>query len=496
MTDTTDRSATPQEADLVVLGAGGAGLPAALQAVECGVRRVVLVDNRKSAGGNAVFASGIYACESPIHRRDMIDVNSDDVYQKVMDWHHHAHVNGRLLRAYIKRSGDTIRWLIQKGIEFEVGPAMMMYYGQLPTWHMAMNKRTGDISRFAQVIRLLEKELDAGGAKFLFESKCTSILKDANGRVSGVEIEGADGQSITIKTRAVVVATGGFIGNKELLHKYFPDFDEKFGGFYLPMKGDGIDLVAKAGGALEHYAGLVKEAPGSSDEMSERSLTIACREPYTVWVNRLGRRFSDETVGFHLQTCTNVIVQQPQKMAFALYDDAMIQSVIEQGWQLPRFPSMGTDVKFRDQLLVAAPKREWAMSSDSWGPIADWLGASRATLEQTVATYNEACEHGYDQEFAKDRRFLRKLIKPPFYAIRFGVMIIETCGPVRVDERLQVLDTNHHPVAGLYAAGAIAAGWMGHDYCGDHLFGTALGFAMNSGRIAGEQVAAFLNGST
>ncbi len=479
------------QADVVIIGAGGAGLPAAVTAFEKGARRVVLLEKRKTAGGNAVFASGIYAIQSPIHRQNMIDINPDDVYKQVMAFHHHARANGRIVRDYINHSGATIEWLMERGIQFEVGPEMQMYFGQAPTWHIAMNPQTGDISRFAQVFRKLQAEIKEKGGQFLFETECQTILKDASGKVCGVLARNAKGEEFEIACGAVIISTGGFIGNKEWLHKYFPDFDDGFGGFYVSMMGEGITLAETAGVALENHATLVKEAPGSSDEMSERALTLACREPYSMWVNKLGRRFTDETIGYSLQTCTNAIVSQPGKQAWALFDDSMLQDILDKGWKLPRYPGMGSEKKVREQLTVAAEKGLWACKSDNWADIANWLGATPDDLEASIAEYNDHCEHGYDKTFAKDRRFLRMFGAGPFYAVRFTCMIIETVGPVRVDETMQALDADFKPVPGLYAAGALTSGWQGNDYCGDFLFGTALGYSMRSGLIAGSQAAAF-----
>lgn len=481
------------EADVVVIGAGGAGLPAAVEAFEQGAERVVVLEKRNNPGGNAVFASGIFACESPIHRKFMVDVPKDKVFKQALDWHHHSQVNPRILRAYINNSGDTIRWLMDKGIEFEVGPEMMMYFGQEPTWHIAMNPQTGDLSRFAQVFRMLAREIQDHGGQILTKTDHTHVVTDADGRVCAVEAI-HEGTGIRIATKTAIIATGGFIGNTELLKKYFPYYEKNFGGFFVPMMGDGIRIAAEAGAALEDYATLVKEAPASSDEMPERSLALGCREPYALWVNKLGQRFTDEAVGAHLQTCTNIVMQQPGKQAYALIDSAMVEDVRKHGWVLPRYPSMDTDTKFLDQITAASQKGVWSTTSSDWDDIAAWIGAGAATLRASVDEYNASCSHGYDDLFAKDRRYMRPLLTPPFFAIRFGILIIETCGPVRVNERMQVLTDAYKAVPGLYAAGAITSGWLGHDYCGDYLFGTALGYAMASGRIAGKEAARYAAG--
>ena len=94
--------------------------------------------------------------------------------------------------------------------------------------------------------------------------------------------------------------------------------------------------------------------------------------------------------------------------------------------------------------------------------------------------------------FAKDPRYLLPLRTPPFYAIKYGLTIIDTIGPVRINERMEVLDRQDERIPGFYAAGVVTSGWQSDDYCGDHLLGSALSFSINSGRIAGENAAKYV----
>lgn len=493
MSETVDMDLENLEADIVVVGGGGAGLPAAVQAYENGAKKVIVLEERNNPGGNAVFANGIFACDSPVQRANQVYVDRDELFSKAMAWHHYDRVDARILRAYIDKSGDTIQWLMNKGIEFQVGPQMMMYPGQDPSWHIAMNKKTGDLSRFAQVFRLLTKEIEDYGGRVICNAAGVSVVKDEAGKVSGLVARTKDGNEFTIKTKSVIIASGGFIGNTELLKKYFPYYEpEKFGGFYIPVQGHGMTMAAEAGGALEDYATLVKEAPASSDEMKERALGMACREPDIMWVNRLGLRFADESIGAHLQTSTNAILHQPGKMVYAIFDQNTIQSAKQQGWAMPKYPAGDWHEKLSEQLAAAAEKRQWAITSDTIEGLAEWIGAPVETLKASVDEYNAFCAGGHDALFAKERRHLKPITQGPFYAVKFGVLIIETVGPVRVNDRMEVINSDYQAIPGLYAAGAITSGWQGHDYCGDFMFGSALGYSMNSGRIAGEQAAAYV----
>ncbi len=125
----------------------------------------------------------------------------------------------------------------------------------------------------------------------------------------------------------------------------------------------------------------------------------------------------------------------------------------------------------------------------SWDEIAAWIGAEPDELERTVEEYNSACDRGHDAFLNKDRRFLLPLRTPPFYAIRCKADYLDTIGGLKIDERMRVLDTAGRPIPGLYAAGIDTGGWMGDTYC-VNLPGTTFAFAINSGRIAGENAVA------
>lgn len=478
--------------DVIVVGAGGAGPAAAAAALEGGARRVAILEARNKAGGNAVFATGFYACESPVQRAGLVDVPRDQVFKRAMDFHHGAMVNPRVLRAYIDKSGDTIRWLMDKGMEFTIGSDFKMAFNQEPTWHLPKKetKSGHDYVRCGEVVKVLLEEVRSKGSDLLLDTEVLNLLTNEHGAVRGVLVRGGDGVPSELEAPAVILATGGFHGNEEMLRRYFWFHGPSLDGFRVKMDGSGITMAQQAGAALEPYATLIKETSFSSDHPKEGGLGISTREPDTIWVNRLGRRFTDETCAIHLQTGANPLVMQPGAIGFALYDDAKVQDVVDNGWLVPRLPPMGTDKVLREQLARASVKGEWCKVCDNLDEIAAWIGAEPSVLRAEIEEYNAGCARGHDAVFAKDRRYLRPLSKPPYHAVRFRPMIIDTAGPVRVDETMRVLGSDYTPVPGLYAAGALAAGWQGQDYCGQHLFGSALGFALNSGRIAGESAAA------
>jgi fumarate reductase flavoprotein subunit len=114
------RYTAPLEAQLVIIGGGGSGLAAAVTAAEKGVTPIVVLEKRGSLGGNTARATGLFACESPVQTRERIIADKDDLFKRSMQWSHWNRINPRIFRAFLNKSGDTIRWLEKKGLEFTV----------------------------------------------------------------------------------------------------------------------------------------------------------------------------------------------------------------------------------------------------------------------------------------------------------------------------------------------------------------------------------------
>jgi len=472
------------DADIVIIGAGGAGIPAAVSAFENGAKRIVIIEKRSKAGGNSIMARGIFGCESSVLRNAMVYTDKDEIFSKAMAWHHYSRVNGKLLRAYINQSGSTIDWLTAKNIEFFVNSTTRMNYHQAPTWHCV---KKGNMAR---VMSKLFSEALEKGLIFFADTEATEIIID-RGRAAGVRAI-HDGKEFTVNAKSTIVSTGGFLANEEKVKQYFPYYDkEKFGGFMAPNLGEGIALVEKAGGALERECTLIKEACAASDK-APRFLSEFAREPYLLWVNKKGRRFVDETAGAELQICTNALMMQPGMRAYAVFDEVALNFMVDKGFELSKSDDFrgkhipGIKKKLREIQEKAPDSIKIANTLEE---IAAWIGCSPESFNDEMRKYNDYCRCGYDADFNKLRRYLKHCQKSPYYAIMHMGIAVDTIGPVRIDHETHVLNHEYDPIPGLYAAGVITAGWQSSDYCGQYLFGSALSYSINSGRIAGKNAA-------
>jgi fumarate reductase flavoprotein subunit len=457
---------TKLEAALVILGGGGAGLSAALEAAEKGAGDIIVVEKRSSLGGNSALAGGIFGCESPVQARENVKADGDDLFKKAVDWAHWSEIDPAVLRAFINKSGDTIRWLEEKGLEFKL---IQLFPTQNPP---VQHNPKGNGARLIQVLAEKCRDFDV---TFLLRSRAKKIMRDRNGVVAGVLIGGDTGE-IEIKTQRVIIATGGFGGNPELLKKYFPShYYDGMPSSGLPLEGDGLFLAGAAGAAIEETATMIKEGPRL--DLHTWPLKFFERDPCAVWVNKDGKRFIDESFGYRVFESVNAILRQPGRVSFALFDST-IRGTFEE-----KMPDL-------EKALRKEADKGRVRISESWDDMAEWIGADSKVLKDTIEQYNSFCEQGYDEAFAKNRQYLLALKDAPFYAIKGMAVLLDTIGGIRINEHMQVLDDRNDPIPGLYAAGVVTSGWESEIYCSE-LSASAFGFAVNSGRIAGENAVAF-----
>ena len=472
------------EADLVVIGGGGGGLAAALTAAEKGIKNIIVLEKRAALGGNSALASGPFACESPAQARQNIIADKDELFKRTMNWAHWSRVNPRIIRAFLNKSGDTIRWLENMGLVFNV---IAFFPNQTPRVQHRIE------GRGVHMIKVLAEKCRELGVQIFVKTAAKELLLAKDGSIAGVLAAGED--ELEISAKNVIIATGGFAGNKTLLKKYCPLYYEGFSLRGLPLSGDGLIMAQKAGAAIEDFVTLLKEGPRVDPHLWP--LMLLELQGMLIWVNSRGERFTDETIGVHAFEAVNPILMQPGKVMYALIDTSIKSEVMEllpdEFMKYPPNTSIKDQAREKlmalDKALLAEAARDRVKVADSWKDIAEWIGADPATLTATIDEYNQCCDHGYDAVFAKDRRCLLPLRQAPYYAIKCEAHILDTIGGIRVNEHMEVLDDQDKPLGGLYAVGVTVSGWESETYCSD-LNGSALGFALNSGRIASENAAA------
>ncbi|MFH1650998.1 MAG: FAD-dependent oxidoreductase [Chloroflexota bacterium] len=474
------KSSTPEKlaAEVVVIGGGGGGMAAAVAAAENGAE-VLLLEKQRVPGGNTAMAEGLFAAESDLQKRLNIDARVEGLFRTAMDFAHWT-LDPRVVRVFLEKSADTVSWLEAKGVVFD--GVFPNYPNQpIPTWHLVRG-------RGVTLIRALIRSYEALGGRMLKQCRARQLRTDNKGRVTGVIAE-SGGREITIAAGSVVIAAGGYGGNTALVQQYYPGYTETMVMDGAPNMGEGLEMAIAAGAATEglgilHMFGpRVPRAP---------YLSALAGEPQTLWVNKRGERFADETVSYRFPISANAVCRQPDKVSFTLLDEEMVRKIITEGLT-KGLSLMALRAKLPDlpeKLQQAADKGQVKIAG-SWDGIARWVGAEPRALEATVNEYNSLCECGYDTVFGKDRRYLVPLRTPPYYAVRGGIVFHNTIGGIKINREMAVLNRQGESIPGLYAAGVDTGGWEAETYC-QELAGSAFGFAVNSGRIAGENAAAYI----
>jgi fumarate reductase flavoprotein subunit len=473
--------------DAIIAGAGGAGLMAALS-LSAGRTRIRVFEKMPVAGGSSRFPEGMFAAESRMQMQRNIKVTKDEAFKAVMEYTHWK-ANASLVRAFVNRSADIVEWLEQMGVEFTEPSSF--WPGAPRTWHLFKG-------RGAAMIRVLLKRAAEKGIEIQYRTAVKQLIRKEGGPVTGVVVEDRKGWQTEVAARAVIIATGGYANDRELLKKY-TGLDLRVNLFPLgnfEKYGEGIRM-AWAAGAAEEGMGVLNFSFGGPIGPGIKPaghLIAAVRQP-ELWINQGGVRFCDESIVHNSIFCGNAMARQKGGYAFRIFDDQARQTYTEKGIDVGvgMFVPPGTRLTgFDDELKEALVKenRNVCMA----GTIKDLalkMVVPPEVFKKTVRDYNRFCERGYDEAFVKDRLYLRPVVKPPFYAFKCFCDFCGTNGGIKINEKTEVLDREDQVIPGLYAAGNDAGGMYGDSY--DMIAaGSACGFALVSGCLAGENALGYL----
>lgn len=485
-----------RKVNLVVIGSGGAGMAAAVTAMQNGLDKIVVLEKSPFLGGNSRMAGGHLVCTKTEDKPGTVGT-AEETFREVIRFHHYSRVEPKLLRKFLDNTRGTIDWLEAMGVPYAEDGS-------------GMKNAPYPFGNFKRVIAKMADMLRAEGNEILKNTAAVGIERDESGKVCCVLAETADGQKLKFQTKTVVIATGGFTGNAELLHHYFPDeYDDNYYTDAIPLDGDGIALAESAGAAMTNYCTIIKENAYSCNSRLDAP-NRAAHQACSLWVNNRGERFHDESDTFSNEA-TNSLVRQPGKIGYALFDEnilstleGMVADAQRQGGPVSRDEFTPGDMMkpgvlnifdaftLRKQLEGEYQRQEgWVFKADTPAQLAEQLKIPVEMLQKTISEYNEDCEKGHDRLFGKPAEALIPLNKGPIYALKFRPILIDTVGPIIINEEMEALDKNHRPIPGLYAAGVVTSGSQGKDYI---LHGAALGFSLFSGRFAGKNIASYVKG--
>jgi fumarate reductase flavoprotein subunit len=466
------------KADVVIIGSGTAGMAAVVAAAERGAS-VIAVERAGRTGGTANMASGLFAVESRLQRLRQLPLTREEAFKTYMNFTHWR-VNARLVKAFIDKSADTIDWLEKMGVEFSNLSSHGV--GNNPTQHTVKGPENSSqqAGRAATMMKILTDRAKELGAQILLKTTVKKILKEG-GRVAGVIAGDKSGEDIQVKARAAIIATGGFSAGA------FPGQAGSSGG--------GIRMAREVGAATKE----VNEATGDHGPSGPpigffSGLGIAFWQP-SLMVNLLGERFMNEEIVVGTVFERNAISTQKNAVAFTIFDEATKQHYVETGFdfipggvQVPVTKADNFDAELEETLAKGSDS---IFVADSPEELADKAGINPKGLRETIDEYNKACETGRDELFNKNPRYLRSVKQPRFYAGKKLGDSITGWNGVKINYKTEVLTEDYEVIPGLYATGMDAACNVYYDTYPMVLPATAMGFAINSGRMAGENAASF-----
>jgi fumarate reductase flavoprotein subunit len=484
------------KAKLVVIGGGGGGLAAAVAAAERGVRNITVLEVLNAPGGNSLFPEGFFAVNSQLQKRTGIEASADDSFRTMMD-HAHWRLNSRLVRTLIDESGKTVDLLESLGVKFELREEFGRNQPRVTApFRIAFPFRVGEGKTGLGIMKVLIKCCEERGIKILCNTRAKKLVMAKGGMVTGVLAE-SEGKEFSISTNSAVIATGGFVGNKEMMKKYLPPFEDEDDIYIyaLPHQGDGVRMAEEVGAAMESAGAIeitVNRFPWSS------FLFILIKMPSMVWVNKRGVRYADEA-GFG---GLNNLWKQPGKISYTIFDESIKKMAYQQEVSemdknyTGKFATLDEEIQRNPWLAVEKDLRTKTDTgrikiADSWAEIARWMGVEPEVLQTTIDEYNDGCDKKSDY-FAKDPQFLIPLRQPPYYAIKTVLSLLVTHGVIRTSERMEILDKEDNPLPGLYVAGDDVGGTDENVY--GALGGHSFGFTLVSGRLAGENAASYILG--
>lgn len=464
--------------DLIVVGGGSAGLPAAIFAARRG-GRVLLLDHADQLGGSLWVATGqMSAAGTKLQQERGIEDSPDLHFEDVMRISRGT-ANPGLVRLAVDHAAETFDWLIAEGFE-PLPEHPITGFGhepyRLPRYYWGAE---GALSIKHVLLPIVEALAAEGRIDVRLSHAVTGLVTNADGAVTGVRTRDANGVEQFFAASAVLLACGGYAGNPEMFEKLngYPQYNA---APWPWSKGDGLRLGEAVGGyargAENVYVNFgtlfdTDEFParaiGRIEHFPER------RQPWEIYVNAIGGRFVREDIE-SVDAREMALLHQPDHRYWIVFDHRILMEAppIVVGWS-------------REEMLAAFERAGPAfLSADTVEGLAEKAGIDPAGLAKAVAGYNYGVQTGQDF-FGRQHRPL-PIAEPPFHAIRMQASAISSAIGLAVDDGLRVIRRNGMPIRNLYAAGEIlgSSQTMGQAACG----GMMVTPAMTFGRLLGDRL--------
>ena len=485
------------EYDVVCIGGGASGKSAAYTIAKESDLSVVVLEKKEETGGSSIYAEGTCASESveqqsrphPDYPGELPEgahfPTHEEHVQRYIDYSHHR-ANLDVAKAFVYNSGETISMYKDLGIEYtDVTIYAFDQPLELYTFHRpeGLGQHCQDV-----LLRACENEgID------IFTSTPAKELIFEDGKIVGVLAPDADGNDMRIGCKYVVLSTGGFGNNPEMIEK---EFGLHIGKDYFPFRipgitGDGLKMMWEVG--AEKFGQNIEAIYQLPDNLNWFLLDAVLRQP-NLMINRLGDRFMNEGDLGNTTYAGNAIALQPGNYGYCIMDEGILKQYKKNGPDIVDIVHPAEAfLNFEGQAKLAVEQGyEAYFEAETIPELAEKLGIDADKLQQTIDDYNAMCRCGVDSQFHKPQKYLHPITGKGKYLVgKYYLGAYGTVGGVRVNKYCEVLNKDHLPIEGLYSAGSDANTLYGDSY-NFTLPGNSMGFAVNSGRMAGEAIAQYI----
>lgn len=441
------------QADVVVIGAGGAGLSSALHAYDNDVS-VIVLEKMSYVGGNTTRAEGgMNAAETQFQKAQGIEDKVSAMVEDTLKGGKETNTV-ELVEYLASNSSDAIDWLTE--LDIDMSGVAQGAGATYPRMH-----RPNDGSKVGSVlIPGLMKHLEAKGIPVLHNTKAESILLDNNKNIIGITAT-KNNETITIYANAVIIASGGFGANEEIFSKYKPELKGFKTTNHPGATGDGI-VMAEAVGADIILMDQIQTNP-TVEVNTQTVISESVRGKGAILVNQEAKRFTSE-----MQTrdvLSSEILKQPEKFAYLIFDQRIMDSM---------------------KALQDNYKKGIIVKSDTIAELAENLSLDPQTFEKTLNDWNTIVKIQNDTQFNRSTGMDEDLSQAPYYAIKVAPAVHYTMGGIKIDTNASVIDTEGNIIKGLYAAGEVTGGVHGNNRLGGNAIADIIVFGSQAGKQAAE----------
>ena len=440
------------QADVIVVGAGGSGISAAVRAETLGAN-VILIEKMPVIGGATALNAGTliatgsrFQKESLKETKDSPELAAKDIFRVGKNRNDPV-----LVKQVTERVGGVVDWLVYD-LKIPYGPAATQYPD-----HSA-NRQLGVTGRSVNFLKLMREKFEHMGGKLMLETRAQELLRDKDGRVVGVRATDAAGNTVELTSKAVILASGGYGAVKSMLPKemnqyVFYGLDSETGDGFKMATAIGADTINMD--LVKMYPQGVETVPGHGLAATASS-TDTMKKSGAIYVNRDGQRYVNELAS--LGELTDTTVAQPGHIAYIVMDKKAWKEYVNKSLEDRLVPDEATLMKWTKIVNNGRPVMAVA---DDLKKAAEVMGVNPDGLTKTVKEWNDMVAAGKDTKFG--RKIVGGLGEGPFYIVEQKVRYQTTLGGLRAGEGMRILDKNGKPIEGLYGAGCVVGGANGAD---------------------------------